>query len=153
MAGRAADAEAECPLVTGAGLSGYTSGYTSRYSRNSASDQPHRRIHDRLLPRGLPRWPHARLPARLEGRNPKYPPLVPDGGLQTSRRSQAIDRGAPRSLGPHVDRQRAGSSVPRQPPGNMDVLANRTGWIDPAATTRDRKSTRLNSSHLGISYA
>src|SRR5438045_6420068 len=32
----------------------------------------------------------------------------------------------------------------RYPPG---------AWLDPAARQGDRKSTRLNSSHLGISYA
>src|SRR5207253_8925782 len=27
------------------------------------------------------------------------------------------------------------------------------GWLDPGAVARDRKSTRLNSSHVAISYA
>src|SRR5262245_63540276 len=36
--------------------------------------------------------------------------------------------------------------------GEVDVLARNTTWTI-TRDTRDRKSTRLNSSHLGISYA
>src|SRR5205814_9349389 len=45
-------------------------------------------------------------------------------------------------------RRRAGSGIPRGPTPSGRRRAPASAW--PA---RDRKSTRLNSSHLGISYA
>src|SRR3712207_7666774 len=43
--------------------------------------------------------------------------------------------------------------VDRHPPGPYDVRDVRAGVVDPHGRGRDRKSTRLNSSHANISYA
>src|SRR5256885_3958262 len=65
-------------------------------------------------------------------------------------------RRPPRStLFPYTNALPISSSSPRGGPGSAGTAANWPGW---AATTRegrrrDRKSTRLNSSHLVISYA
>src|SRR5262245_64061597 len=74
-----------------------------------------------------------------------------------TRRSSDLRRKPPRNvrarqggprLGRGVEDRALGHGAARVPRPGGGVLANR-----PGARKRDRKSTRLNSSHLGISYA
>src|SRR3712207_8199737 len=70
-------------------------------------------------------------------RSPQRLPARAQSGVARAARR---DRGrAVRERGPHVQRQLAFAAFPGALPGT--------------ATTRDRKSTRLNSSHANISYA
>src|SRR5262245_63260016 len=73
-------------------------------------------------------------------------------------RSQAADRGGERGAGHDAEdedregvevRKRRAAHVPGQQDGRDDRLEHVPGGLP----DRDRKSTRLNSSHLGISYA
>src|SRR2546426_8966837 len=57
-------------------------------------------------------------------------------------------RSRPRGRG---RRPAASSPAPAAPPGRL--AAARCGLAEPRSTGADRKSTRLNSSHLVISYA
>src|SRR5262245_63862853 len=67
-----------------------------------------------------------------------------------TRRSSDLSR-APKTF---RDRPRARLPRARPPPWPGATAASRPRAIRPSAiSARDRKSTRLNSSHLGISYA
>src|SRR2546426_2392248 len=73
-------------------------------------------------------------------------------------------RRPPRStLFPYTTLFRSGGSLPPRSPHHLRYHRRRPGWsrrlasagrgIEPADPAGDRKSTRLNSSHLVISYA
>src|SRR5262245_64953660 len=63
-------------------------------------------------------------------------------------------RRPPRStLFPYTTLFRSSRPTPRRTTGGRRVRRSRSPRASRLATGRDRKSTRLNSSHLGISYA
>src|SRR5690625_6417161 len=69
--------------------------------------------------------------------------LLHDGFLHTSRR---LSRGPSAAIDDYVDFLRRESGDPRADYQDTGIGCN-------AMTARDRKSTRLNSSHVAISYA
>src|SRR5947207_8116053 len=84
--------------------------------------------------------------------HPPRPTLFPYTTLfrSGSDSSEGRERAAARSVGRH-----AVPGVPRARSRRPDVEPPRLRWIHQMAATegRDRKSTRLNSSHTVISYA
>src|SRR5207249_12282771 len=83
--------------------------------------------------------------------DPRYTPrLPPDSALEPERRDHGAD----------VAHPELGRPVCRPDPGRQGVPVNFTETSPlrrdedcPVLATRDRKSTRLNSSHVSISYA
>src|SRR6266498_5524685 len=70
-------------------------------------------------------------------------------GDSTTQRMQTIRKG----IGPLVEPEFS-RSLPLHRRSCMEWLAEGTAWSLPAlARSQDRKSTRLNSSHVRISYA
>src|SRR5438045_7011049 len=77
--------------------------------------------------------------------------LQQNGAILPTRRAATTDRSC--AMWPDSEAEAAGEANCAGSPGPRGELAART-WAMPADTNpEDRKSTRLNSSHLGISYA
>src|ERR1035441_11030745 len=68
--------------------------------------------------------------------------------MQRDKTAGGGQRAAHRRLGPIDDEAVDGAVLERTLAGDAALAAAPDGFLD-----RDRKSTRLNSSHLGISYA
>src|SRR2546426_8671080 len=88
-------------------------------------------------------------------RRPPNSPLFPYPPLSRPRRADAVQDLQPESLAPALV-QRLGERLARREAEPNDMchtfIGNRRGRVRPGSSG-DRKSTRLNSSHLVISYA
>src|SRR3712207_8654408 len=92
-------------------------------------------------------------------RRPPRSTLFPYTTLFRSRRVTYLDEFATAEVAPTVSSPRSAARRPKRPPArdssresvihSRDRLAKRLR----GGSTRDRKSTRLNSSHANISYA
>src|ERR1035438_3522895 len=75
--------------------------------------------------------------------------VTPSGGRAASAGFFLLEAGDVAGMSPST---RTGAAHPVAMTGEMDAVMAQKVENDAAAGLRDRKSTRLNSSHLGISY-
>src|SRR5690606_39793597 len=95
--------------------------------------------------RWTPLGPTVSAPRSPGPRTPYAPAPTPPPRFSSSSRGSSVPATAPRSADPSAPPVQCPSAGCSPPPPNAAIVL--------AAPLRDRKSTRLNSSHVKISYA